>query len=348
MPASDTHSYCTYFDSGYLSRGLTLIESLRRHGDDGHVWVLCLDDAAKAYLDELGDPTIHTLVAADLEADNPGLAAVKPERSRMEFYFTCTPLLVRYVMDAQATPDSVTVYLDSDLYFFDDPALAFEALGHGSVGIIEHRYPHRLEKRLSKYGRFNVGWVGLRDDTDGRACLDWWAQSCLEWCYDTPVDGKYADQGYLDSFPTLFEGVVSMAGAGLNLAPWNTGGHELTVESHGGAVPHVFVDGRDRLVFFHFHGVKRTSDRYITSQLVYGSRMGKILRNDVYTPYLADLRHFDDVVASSGQAPKPAVSKRGKGLRGQLFGLQRRAVDIVSIATGNTVPLSELSKLRRP
>ncbi|WP_223694618.1 hypothetical protein [Leifsonia poae] len=342
MPVPTRHSYCSYFDSGYLSRGLALIDSLRRHGDDADVWVLCLDDAAKAYLDELGDPTIHTVTAADLEAVNPGLAEVKPDRSRMEYYFTCTPLLMRYVMDAQNTPGSVTVYLDSDLFFFDDPALVLDALGEGSVGIIEHRYPKRLASRLSKYGRYNVGWVGFRDDANGRACLDWWADSCLDWCYDTPVDGKYADQGYLDSFEKLFGGVVSLQGGGLNLAPWNTGRHDLSVQSVAGARPRVIVDGRDPLVFFHFHGIRRFGHWFVTSQLVYGSRLGRILREAVYVPYLAKLSTFDTIVAGSGHAPKPAVSARGNGLRGTVFRLQRAAVDRVSVATRNAVSESEL------
>jgi hypothetical protein len=333
------HAYASYFDSGYLSRGLALIESLRANGDDSPVWVMCLDDETKTYLDSLGDPSIRTVVPADLEAVEPLLAPLRKSRSRMEFYFTCTPLLVRYVLNRLADPDAVAVYLDADLGFFDDPGLVFDALGTGSVGIIEHRYPHRLQKRLAKYGRFNVGWVGFRNDEAGRACLDWWAQSCLDWCSDTPENGKYADQGYLDSFPSQFDSVVVLQGAGLNLAPWNTGRHRLSAGESPSGTTKVVVDGHDRLVFFHFHGVKSRGNWHVTSQLIYRSPMGSVLRDHVYRPYLALLDAKSIVVSRSPLVSRLSIAKRGSGLRGLLFGLQRATVDRISIATGNAVKI---------
>lgn len=336
------HVYATYFDSGYLARGLTLIESLRSNGDHSPVVVLCLDQAAKDYLDALGDPTIRTMTVETIEAAEPRLRPLKSSRSRMEYYFTCTPLMVRTLMREQIDPEAVVIYLDADLYFFDDPAIALEAMGSGSVGIIEHRYTERLARRLNKYGRFNVGWVGFRNDANGTACLDWWAESCLDWCSDTPEDGKYADQGYLDSFPTLFDGVVIMSGAGLDLAPWNTGRHPLTTHQLGASAPSVLVDGADPLVFFHFHGIRRSGPWFVTSQLIYRSRMRAILRECVYVPYLARLEAMTDLVKRTGGVPIASVSKRGTGIRGTIFSLQRLLIDRVSIATGNAVRAADL------
>jgi hypothetical protein len=330
-------SYCTYFDVGYLPRGLALIESLRRHGDDSDVWVLCLDDDTHTYITALADPAIHAISIADLESARPELLEVKSSRSSMEYYFTCTPQLVRHVMTAYGDEDRVIIYLDADLYFFDDPGLVLDALDDGAVGIIEHRYPPRLERRLRKYGRFNVGWVGFRNVPDGRECLDWWAASCLEWCSDTPDRGRYADQGYLDEFPERFQGVVVLEGAGLNLAPWNTGRHRLTGASGSSDV---LVDD-EPLVFFHFHGIKRTDGWFITSQLVYGDRMGGILRDRVYVPYLTRLEDATKRVAASGYAA--ALRPRGTGIRGLLFTAQRKVLDRVSIATGNAVRANRIS-----
>ncbi|MCX7521042.1 hypothetical protein OSC27_01985 [Microbacterium sp. STN6] len=329
----------TYFDSGYLARGLTLVSSLRDHGDKAPVWVLCLDEAAKRYLDDLDDPSIHTLMAADIEAQEQRLAPLRATRSRMEYYFTCTPLLLKYVRGQLGDPGSVVVYLDADLYFFDDPALSLSELGSGSVGIIEHRYPERLARRLGKYGRFNVGWVAFRDDKNGRRCLDWWAESCLEWCSDTPEDGKYADQGYLDSFPGLVDNVVILPGAGQDLAPWNTRRYSFTAQLQGDTT-RVYVDG-DPLVFFHFHGVRRTRRWYVTSQLVYGSPMGSSLRNDVYQPYLRRLAAIEAGLRARRTVAMP-IARRGTGLRGLLFGIQRNILDAASILSGNAIYLPSL------
>ena len=323
------HAYATYFDSGYLSRGLVLIESLRKFGDDADVWIMCLDEATKSYLDGLGDPSLRTLTISDLEATEPRLLEVRPTRSRMEYVFTCTPLLIRHVMREQQDPTTVVTYLDADLGFFADPLRVFGALGEGSVGIIEHRYPPRLERRLGKYGRFNVGWVGIRADDAGFACVDWWSERCIEWCFDTPSEGRYADQGYLDEFPERFDGVVVLPDAGFDVAPWNTARHRLSTSSDGTVV----VDD-DQLVFFHFHGIKRRGRWFVTSQLVYRSPMRTLLRRQVYVPYLARLDRFDAALRST---ITPVVARRGKGLRGLAFNIARAVLDLGSIVTGNAI-----------
>jgi hypothetical protein len=332
VPAVPTpRAYCTYFDSGYLSRGLALIESLREHGDDAPVWVLALDDQAKRYLDDAALPGVTAITIDDIEAAEPELAPLRSQRSRMEYYFTTTPLLMRWVIARQSDPQTVVVYLDSDLFFFDDPSLVFDALGGGSVGIIEHRYPARLEKALAKYGRFNVGWVGIRADERGRACVDWWGRSTLEWCYDKPDAGRYADQGYLDRFPELFDGVVVLGSRGFNLAPWNTAGIPVTRAGTG-----VIVDGSDPLVFFHFHGLRRVRDWFVSSQLLYRAPMSAVLRDDVYAPYVRRLVAADAVVAQA--IGSPAVSKkRGNGMRGLVSRARKSAVDTLSILTGNAL-----------
>ncbi len=330
-------AYCTYFDSGYLSRGLALIQSLREYGDDAPVWVLCLDQKAKDYLDAATLPGVFTLTIDDIEAAEPELAPLKASRSRMEYFFTSTPLLMRWVTNCQNDPSTVVIYLDSDLFFFDDPSLVLDALGDGSVGIIEHKYPARLAARLAKYGRFNVGWVGIRADARGRACLDWWAESTLAWCYDKPEDGKYADQGYLDWFPDKFEGVVVLPSKGFNLAPWNTGGHSIMLR-----VAQVVIDG-DPLVFFHFHGVRRVGNWYVSSQLVYGSRLNRVLRNDVYAPYLQSLDATDARVCAA--LGTPATHRRGNGIRGILSRLRKWSIDRLAIVTGNALSRRRLERV---
>ena len=331
-------AYCTYFDSGYLSRGLTLIDSLREHGDNSPVWVLALDDDTKKYLDELARPNLHTLTVANLEAAEPRLAPLRAERSRMEYYFTCTPQLTLFVMSKYPDPTPVVIYLDADMYFFDDPGLVLDSLGTGSVGIIEHRYPPGVAKRLQQYGRFNVGWVGFRADSKGRACLDWWAASCLEWCFDRPEDGKYADQGYLNSFPG-FDGVVILQPTGLDLAPWNTARHHVT--SPDGS--RVVVDRDDPLVFFHFHGVRRVGNWYVTSQLVYGSRLTPVLRGLVYTPYLKRLEQSTRSVSEAIGNRAPAA-RRGNGWRGIVSRIRKSAIDRVTILTGNAIAVKDLGR----
>lgn len=320
-----THAYCTYFDSGYLTRALSLIESLRERGDDSVVWVMALDDAVPERLAELAIKGVEVIRVGELEAEVPELAALAASRTRMEYYFTCTPLLIRHVMRRSPAGTSVA-YLDADLFYFDSPQTVFDAMGEGSVGIIEHRYPARLARRLAKYGRFNVGWVGFADDERGRACLDWWGARTLEWCSDTPEDGKYADQGYLDRFPELFEGVTILEPVGMDAAPWNSRRWRWTADADAVRV------GDDPLVFFHFHGLRRVGSWWVTAQMVYGAPLGRVLRDRVYRPYVRALERWE---ARVGAVARPAA--RGTGVRGLLFRAQKSAIAVVSIATRNAV-----------
>jgi hypothetical protein len=337
------HAYCTYFDSGYLARGLSLIDSIRSNGDASPVWVLALDDAAREYLDSVALPNVFTLTIAEIEAAVPELLPLKSRRSRMEYYFTTTPLIMRWVLDQCETPaDTTVIYLDSDLYFFNDPKLVLDSVGAGSVGIIEHRYPNHLQKRLAKYGRFNVGWVGVKGDSNGLACLDWWGSRTLEWCSDVPSDGRYADQGYLDSFPEMFDGVVVLESPGFNLAPWNTARYPLAIDSSG----QVLVAG-SLLVFFHFHGLRRVGTWWVTSQLVYGARLGQILRDRVYLPYL---RHLEgaSLLVQPRLGSVPLIKRRGNGVWGLASRAFKAATDRATIMSGNAVSTKKLELFATP
>lgn len=326
--SATVHGYCSYFDSGYLSRGLALIESLRTHGDNAPVYVLALDDTVQNYFTEHAIDNVFVLRVSDIEQAEPQLVQVREERSRMEYYFTCTPLLIRYVMNKLATPGAVAIYLDADLYFFDNPLTVVDALGDDSVGIIEHRYPTSVEKKLAKYGRFNVGWVGFRDDAHGRAVLDWYAASCLEWCSDTPQGGKYADQGYLNWFPD-FAGVRILTQPGFNVAPWNTRRHHIESASR------VLVDG-EPLIFFHVHGLRRVGSHYVTAQLVYGAPASRALMRGVYEPYVSALEAAEQVLRTQG-VDTTRVAPRGVGLRGLISRLRKSALNALSVVTGNAI-----------
>jgi hypothetical protein len=278
-----TRQYCTYFDSGYLPRGLALYESLRQHDRDARLWVLALDEGCESFLRAQDLPGMSVVGLATLATFDPEAAATRTERSRVEYYFTLTPVLPLYVLAAVPEADLVT-YLDADLFFFGDPQAVFDEIGAASVAIVEHRFPPQLENRLV-YGRFNVGWVTFRRDADGLACLRWWRDRCVEWCYDRLEGDRFADQKYLDQWPERFSGVHVVQHHGANVAPWNLAGARVT-EREG----RVCVEG-DPLIFFHFHGLTQLRDRVVDPNLeAYGARANRVLRRRVFRPYVRALQ----------------------------------------------------------
>jgi hypothetical protein len=277
-----THDFCCYFDHRYFDKGVAMYQSLLAHRPDARLWVLCLSDECYRALSELGLPALVPIRMAEFEAGNAPLAAAKANRSLIEYYFTCTASLLDWVLRHDLSIDALT-YLDSDLYFFSDPAPIFDAFKGHSILIMGHRFPPALADR-GKYGKYNVGWLSFRRDTDGLACLAWWRDRCLEWCYDRLEGDRFADQKYLDRFAELFRGVLVIDHPGANLAPWNLAGHRFEERDR-----RLLVDGAP-LIFFHFHQFRRLAPFvWDTNNRANGARRSASLDRHLYRPYIRAL-----------------------------------------------------------
>lgn len=298
------YHFCTYFDRNYLARGLALYRSLQQHVGSFELHVLCLDAPTLQFLREYDAPGLNPVGLDELEAWAPELRAARDERSRIEYYFTCTPYLARFILDLEKGIDAVT-YLDADLYFFDDPAPVYDELGAGSILAIGHRFPERLAPAL-EYGLYNVGYLTFRNDETGRACLKRWSEQCLDWCHDRLENGRFADQKYLDEWPDRYPGFVELRHPGGGIAPWNLDTH--AVETEGGRVR---VNGRP-LIFFHFHGLKLLGRFLVDPGLdSYGTRLDRVLRRAVYAPYVRELRRAGKL---GGPAPEQTLRVKARAL----------------------------------
>jgi hypothetical protein len=276
--------FCTYFDHRYLVRGLALYHSLAVHAAPFQLYVLCLSDLCFRLLLAYKLPNVRLIRLQDLELADPELAQTRATRSLVEYYFTTTPALLLHLFRSESDLETLT-YLDADLYFYADPLPVFDQIGDRSIGIIPHRYPPALAHMADTHGAYNVGWLTFRRDATATACLAWWRERCLEWCYDRVEDGKYADQKYLDSWPERFPGTAIIQHPGANLAPWNLPSHRLT--RHRGRV---LVDGLP-LIFFHFHRLREIGPWLYAPRLTdFGARATPLVRQGIYVPYLRTLR----------------------------------------------------------
>jgi hypothetical protein len=324
------YSYCTFFDSGYLSRGLALIESLRSQGDQTELLVVCCDKFTQDYLETQREKLNLKLASLDdLTNHFPELLHTKQSRALVEFFFTLTPFIVQYSHLGKA-PNHVSIYLDADLYFFGSPNSIIRDLGDSSVALIRHDYPWFLKSLEGKYGTYNVGLLAFRNNVEGKKVLDWWSEQCIEWCHDFPMDGKYADQGYLNSFAKLSKQIVELKDPGYNLAPWNTATRKPRLGSLGLEV------SNSPLTFFHFHGFKKSGNSWVSSQLNYFSPLKKNVFNSIYGSYVAHLMKIE--VKLEALAPSLVLAKRdGKGLRGLVANLVRAIFKALSALFGQTI-----------
>jgi len=128
--------------------------------------MLCLDSEAYHALTQLQLPEVHPLSLDEFERRDDMLLKAKQNRSLLEYYFTCTPSLLLFVLNQYLEVDRIT-YVDADLFFYADPEALFEEMGDRSIAIIGHRFSKRLE-HLKTLGVYNVGWLSFRRDSYAR------------------------------------------------------------------------------------------------------------------------------------------------------------------------------------
>lgn len=291
-------TYCTYFDRGYLTRALAMLDSLRRvyDGNGFQVFALVLDDASYNYCKSRAPDYLVPVRLGEVEDES--LRSVKPHRSRTEYYWTLTPSFIRYVL-ARSGASQVT-YLDADLYFWSNPQEILQSVENSgcSVGITPHRYTPKYDQSATS-GTYCVQFMPFHNDAHGHEVVNWWRDRCIEWCYARPEDGKFGDQKYLDDWDTRFSAVSIITDDGVGVAPWNVQQYEIEDRSQSRSPMLIRkTDGYQLpIVFYHFHNLrflKRDRVDFGNYQLSRG-----VIRH-LYQPYLTVLSDMENRLVEKG------------------------------------------------
>ena len=104
-------NFCTLFDSGYLLRGLAMYQSLAKYCKDFHLYIFAFDDKAYQILKKLCLP--KTTIISLKEFEDKKLLSVKPTRTKVEYFWTCTPSVILYAIKRFNL--KICTYLDADL-----------------------------------------------------------------------------------------------------------------------------------------------------------------------------------------------------------------------------------------
>lgn len=278
------NKYCTLFDSNFLSRGLALYNSLIRHEPDAHLYVYCFDDFTHEVLNRLALSNMTIVAMSEFETSR--LLAVKTIRQRGEYCWTCTPHIIIHALKTFKL--RAITYLDADLYFFYSPRVLIDEWekANASILITEHRYTPRFDNS-SRFGIYCVQFLAFRADEVGINALEWWAEKCLDWCYDREEDGKFGDQKYLDDWPSRFKKVHVLKHLGGGVAPWNVQQYALKESSNKNIrLVELSSEIEFDLIFYHFHGFQIFKDGEIDLS-TYPLRENFI--NKVYDSYIEAL-----------------------------------------------------------
>lgn len=258
-------NFCTVSDINYLHLALSMHESLTKSDTEYTLYYFCVDEETFNFLSDY-DSRIVPISITQLCETNEHLKKLKKVEASLEatkvssmerangddindpnqwqFLYSLSTFSINYCL-RYLNLDHI-MYVDADIFFFEDFMYAFNDVGDKSVGVVEHRivYPDPHPS-----GQFNVGIVYFKNDITGLGASDFWLE-----CLKNPNNefaseyGTCGDQKYLE---LIYEGseedAVIIGNTCGHLAPWNLPFHEYDNDNE----MIVWKGNRQKLVYWH-------------------------------------------------------------------------------------------------
>ncbi len=281
----------------YYAKARVLADSIHRNSPNTSV-TLCLCDEPAGDCDPLEQGFDRMWLPRDLGYD----AGWVFQHNIMEL---CTGVKGRALQRLmREEPDAdLFVYLDPDVYVYNDLAAVDKYLEEASIGLVPHILSvettdigvQMTEMSVTEHGIYNLGHLFVRPDENGRALAKWWGDRLDKYCFDDKVIGLFTDQRWMDLVPAAFEGVKILRCPNLDVASWNIGGREIT-QKEAGNERSFQVDGWP-LITYHFSGTGPTGTHRRVREIFdpSGGAMAEIER------------HYEEAIARRGQKYLAAV-----------------------------------------
>lgn len=242
------------FTFSYLDRARVLAKSLKKFHPDWKLWAVITDKPPKDFVFDLqseqfdGVLTVEDLFGEDADQWLFGhdlveaCTAVKgPATVRLLEFSDCRKLF----------------FFDPDIALFDSMDQVVELLDGYSIVLTPHQIDPDPRKEMRAildneigslvHGVFNLGFIALANDEEGRRFAAWWSDRLLDWCHDDRESGLFVDQKWCNLVPCFFDRVKVLRDPGYNVASWNLSRRSMSFDVDGKAL----VNGRP-LRFYHF------------------------------------------------------------------------------------------------
>lgn len=276
--------YCTLFDSNYLDRGLVLLDSLNKVDANAKIYVLCMDYICFQILNVEKKENFIIIPLKDIEDDR--LLGIKKQRSRGEYCWTCTAVLIKYVLERYS--EKICTYIDADMKFYADPTVLIKEMYENNccVQTIPHKFApdKKRREREKSSGRNCVQFNTFTNTEEAKKILNRWIESCLERC--SLENG--GDQKYTDAW-TEYSAVNISKNVGAGIAPWNINRYKL-IDQNRRIVKDIYDNLEGTIIFYHFQDLVFPKENVarVIPYLEYW-KIDKKLVKIIYEDYLRDL-----------------------------------------------------------
>ncbi|SFU76424.1 hypothetical protein SAMN02799631_02185 [Methylobacterium sp. 174MFSha1.1] len=284
---SKVHCF-TSITFSYLSRARVLSQTLRMHHPDWTLW-LCISDLEPPdyQLDMIDHGFDHVLWLKDLKIDK--LESWIFRHNIVEICTAVKGFFLEKIMEAGA--DTV-FYIDPDIAIFNSLEPLVQKLQISNIILTPHlinpeeksKYMWENERSALLHGVYNLGFLGVCNNAEGRRFAAWWRERLQFFCFELASEGIYTDQRWCDLVPAFFEGVGIVRDPGYNVASWNISSRPVTFDSEG-----TLHAGDALLRFYHFTKISDVGEAMIERYSGSSTAIYEIVRW-----YQASLKKFED------------------------------------------------------
>ena len=239
----------TIVSANYIAFAATLMQSVRRQHPDVPRFIVLVDTAQEFSELDLG--------AELLPCTRCGIARLGNMALWYNVLELSTAVKPSVFLHLFAEGFGQVIYLDPDIMVTAPLDAVWDGLAdHSCVLTPHHTRPlqdggHPNDLTIMKAGVYNLGFLGLKADRDGRQLATWWADRLLAHCRVDISGNLFTDQRWMDLAPVFVDRPLILRHPGYNLAYWNLPHRALAGSQAKGWT----VDGLP-LVFVHLSGIR--------------------------------------------------------------------------------------------
>lgn len=239
--------FCTITTYDHLYKVFALRDSLVQHDYNTTLHVLMTDgNPASVQSEHIKIYAVTDISSEEIVHKIAAKYHNQPDRLR----WSLKPSFLKYLLNK--TDEGKVIYLDNDLFFYNNYRFLFDELTEHAFLLTPHYYDRSPTKDQNwleanfRAGLFNAGFIAVNKNAANT--LQWWAECCLYRCKKSAFRGTFDDQKYLDLIPVMREDAMILRHQGCNVAEWNR--FLCLREVVNGQV---LINGKWPIIFIHFN-----------------------------------------------------------------------------------------------
>jgi len=239
---------CTF---GYLAKARVLAQSFKNYNSDYEFALVMIDKEPDDFIFNLAEEPFDTVYYIE----DMGLENYESWMFGHDVVELCTAVKGPFLKKFTDMGYDKIVYLDPDIAVYNSLSPIIDLLDSHSIIVTPHQVTPEDEKiaiidneiAALNYGVFNLGFLAIRNDVNGKRLANWWNDRLLEYCHDDLPRGLFVDQKWFDLVPAMFDGVYILRDPGYNVASWNLSHRKISITNKC-----IYVNGIFPLRFYHY------------------------------------------------------------------------------------------------